>query len=105
MIPALLWVQISESLNTTSLQVVDTVLSGTENAALNTASSDSLNNAATQLLSEAVSTESGEGWWQWLLELKDTLSIPLFSLANTQVTLMMEIRDEMKELRKLTTAN
>jgi small-conductance mechanosensitive channel len=85
MIPALLWVQISESLNTTSLQVVDTVLSGTENAALNDAASDSLNNATSNT---AASTESGDGWWQWLLELKDTLSIPLFSLANTQVTLM-----------------
>jgi hypothetical protein len=29
----------------------------------------------------------------------------LVKRANTQVTLMMEIRDEMKELRKLTTAN
>ena len=34
------------------------------------------------------STEKTEGWWEWLVSLKSLLNIPLFTLANTTVTLM-----------------
>ncbi len=31
---------------------------------------------------------NSEGWWEWLVSLKSLLNIPLFTLANTSVTLM-----------------
>ena len=34
------------------------------------------------------STEKTEGWWEWLVSFKSLLNIPLFTLANTTVTLM-----------------
>ena len=34
------------------------------------------------------STDKTEGWWEWLVSFKSLLNIPLFTLANTTVTLM-----------------
>ncbi len=34
------------------------------------------------------SMDKTEGWWEWLVSFKSLLNIPLFSLANTSVTLM-----------------
>ena len=34
------------------------------------------------------STDKTEGWWEWLVTFKSLLNIPLFTLANTTVTLM-----------------
>ena len=34
------------------------------------------------------STDKTEGWWDWLISFKSLLNIPLFTLANTTVTLM-----------------
>ncbi len=80
MIPALLWTQVSDSLTTTSSQALDSSLIQATNESLVTTTGKSV--------AETVNMESGDGWWAWILELIDTLSIPLFSLANAQVTLM-----------------
>tara|TARA_B100000963_G_C22621921_1_gene670379 strand:- start:96 stop:1139 length:1044 start_codon:yes stop_codon:yes gene_type:complete len=34
------------------------------------------------------SIDKTEGWWEWLVSLKSLLNIPLFTLANTSVTLL-----------------
>ena len=34
------------------------------------------------------STDKTEGWWEWLVSFKSLLNIPLFTMANTSVTLM-----------------
>ncbi|MGA0232915.1 MAG: hypothetical protein ACO3MB_08595, partial [Saprospiraceae bacterium] len=80
MIPTLLWTQVSDSLTTTSSQALDSSLIQATNESLVTTTGKSV--------AETVTMESGDGWWAWILELIDTLSIPLFSLSNAQVTLM-----------------